>query len=285
MFEHFGIRDIFSTIKRYRNIIFAILLITVILGGMSGISNVKAAKASIDNPTESFYICTASYSIDPKIKATDTNLSAYNAIPSQIAAGLNADFSQKYVYEKLMEKCTPQELISKTILSKEPPLNIEELNMHYLNKIFKAKQYQNSMIIQLYVETYDSNFSNQIISIYNDYLINLYALSNPNVKISYMDTVNSTIPTSVGVIKLLNEMDKDKDKTLNIVQSNYTVNAKKIILKSVLIPIVIVSVLLCLVVFIVSLLNPTLNRRTDFFEYELPVTGNLYIAKFKNRRR
>lgn len=285
MFEHFGLRDIFSTIRRYIKIILIIFVAVTILAVANGAAKISKAEKSNNNLEDSYYFSTTSFSVTPNVKATDTNISAYNSYPSKFASELNADFSKKYVYDKIMEKYTPEEVIKNITSLNDLNIDSDNLNMYYMDKIAIAKQYESSMVVQVYVETKNKDFSKDVVNIYTEYVENNYANKSEDLKIEHIDTINNETPISVDVIKSLN--DGDESKTINeSLPGASGVSVKRIILKSVIFPIILVAFLMCIVIFVIALFNPTLNRRSDFFLYDLPVTCELYMPKlFKNRRK
>lgn len=279
MFEHFGLRDVFCAINRQKKLIAIILAITIIVGVFNGYRTIKnASNSEKQEESAGFYLDTASYKVEPKFEITDENLSALREIPKQVASVLNTDFCKKSIYDKLITMYSKSDIIKKTALS-SMSIKEEDINIYCLDKMVYSAQYDSSNIIQLYVETHDKELSKDILQLYKDYMSNTIIPNSSNANIYYIDSVYQENSTQDSAIEVLTS--KDNNKTIDMVKSSTAVSVKKVMLKSVIVPLILVVALICIVIFVVELFNPKLNRREDFLEYDIPIIGELYINKVK----
>ena len=279
MFEHFGMRDVFSALKRYFALVLVIILIALMFGGVSGILKIKHANASGSQKEASeFYISTASYSVKPLVTPTDENLGVYRELPSQFAHILQADFCKNYVFKEITKEYSAEELIQKTILKKDPAyVKPQDLTMYCLEKLFYSQQYENTMVVQLIVETYDEQLSRDLLSAYQTFLTQQYAPTVSTAQLTFLDNINHNIVSDKSIVSSLVEAAKDSTKKATTNPTATVVNPVKVMIKSMGVSFILGVAFSCLLIFVIALFQPTLNRKSDFFEYDVPVIGELHI--------
>lgn len=281
MFEHFGIRDVLSSIKKYRLIILIFLSLSVVFGAYRGLNKLMHQSSSaVNDPAHSFEVSSASYMINPKIKLDKDNTNIYRDVPSQTAAVLMTDFCKKYVFEGITNIYSNEEIfknISYLDTEYEKP---SDLDFEFLDDLFFSSQYENTMIIKLTAESHDSQFTKDVLNLYREYLEKEYAPTvNDNVDISYIDTVDQAVNSDKSVVAALIEESKDSNAASSTKKTSTSLNPVKVMIKSIAIPFIIAVTLCLIVIFLITLFNPTLNRETDFLAYDIPVIGEIYVHK------
>lgn len=281
MFEHFGIRDVFSSLKKYKVIISIVILLSLAFGTYKGLNKLSYQNNLLQRDSEnSFNVSSASYMIEPKIKIDKDNANIYKDIPSQTASVLTSDFCKKYVFSRLTDIYSNEEILKNINylgINYEKP---SDLNFDFLDKLFFSYQYENTMIIKLTAESHDAQFTKNLLNIYRSYLEEEYApIIRENFDISYIDTVDQISNSEKSMVETLIEESKDKTAASSVSQTMVQVNSKKIMIKAIAVPLIIAVALCLIVVFLVTLFNPTLNRETDFLTYNVPVIGEVFVNK------
>ena len=281
MFEHFGMRDVFSSLKKYKVIILIVILLSLVFGTYKGLNKLSYQNnLSQRNSENSFNISSASYMIESKVKIDKDNVSIYKDIPSQTALALTSDFCKKYVFSKLTDIYSNEEILKNINYLGMGYENSLDLNFDFLDKLFFSYQYENTMIIKLTAESHDAQFTKTLLSLYRSYLEEEYApIICENFDISYIDTVDQISNSEKSMVETLVEEGKDKTGFSKINQTVAQVNPKKVMLKAIAVPLIIAVALCLIVVFLITLFNPTLNRETDFLAYNVPVIGEIVVNK------
>lgn len=282
MFEHFGIRDVFSSLRKYKGIVCVVILLSLLFGAYRGVCKINSQNDIVESDLEdSFKVSSASYIIEPAVTFNSDELNIYKEFPSQTASILMTDFCKKYVFTEIKKLYSEEE-----IMKKIEYLDIDDkqsLNFNILDKLFFAYQYENTMVIELVAESKDEQFTKDLINIYRSYFEQEYVPSVKNtLNVLYIDTVDQTFNSDKSMIETLLTQSKDSTGKIAIALANQmtvSVNPIKVMFKSIVIPFIIAVTICLIVVFCITLFNPTLNRETDFLQYDIPVIGEIYLNK------
>lgn len=263
MFEHFGIMDVFSTVKKYIKVILAVIICFILIFSFLAILSIKSTGVKNYNAHGNIYSSSASYYIEPNIKPelTDSDiytLDMYKGLPDQYSGILNNDFCKEYVVKDLLGTYSSKELVEKSSFSLDKSNN--EIDISSFKDVVLIEKQKNSPLLIIKAETYDKDLSNNIIYAYKKYLSQELAPKTDWVKITFMGGYEEKVNTSTI-------------STTN--QTSFSKIVIKTIIKLVIIPVIAVSVLILIVVFFVALFNPTINRKSDFYEYEVPVISEM----------
>mgnify|MGYP001053699676 CR=1 FL=1 len=277
MFEHFGIMDIWSGFKKYKiSILTFILMFSAYCTIVFLIDARKVSKNSKINE-DTIYISSSSYYVEPSeaiLVTVDPGI--YQYFPDDYVAMLQTDFFKKYLFDKLTKQYSKQFIVENSGLNKDgADINFEELSIDSMKELYWVKKYQSSMVLEVSSMTYSEELSEAVKNICIEFLI-----SNANIQ-----TKNSSIKFSGEATRFVKTSDLasesvDKNDTRYIVKAP---TVKQITLKSVIkkifIPIFLVVILCIGFILFEGLLNPKLNRISDFSEYDIPVIGEIKSYK------
>lgn len=273
MFEHFGLMDIWSTFKRYKWIVILIIL---------GVSTVLSWKniVNIGKDTESVYminnadvkVSSASYYVEPLIeKGQGINDSKfYRLIPEDYIAFFNTDFFNRYVYDRITLAYENSYIVSKINFGEGINISSNKFTPENVKEICFIKNIKDTMMISMLCRSYDEKLSEDIMKICKDFII-----SEVDDKISFANlkfagqTRRSLSPAQAAMEDWKNEEESSNIRTA---PSKGTVFS---VMKGILIPIIGVSALSIIVIILIAMFNPTLNRESDFCEYDIPVIGEI----------
>ena len=278
MIEQVGLLDVFAAMKRYKRVIIVVLLLTLVLSGASAFSKLSSARSADDTDSGSaLYISSCAYSIEPTVPLNRDNSTIYQSYPSQFAAALNSDFCKNYVLAELLKSYSAKDIISKTVLSEDSSIaSADDLNINHLEKIFFAEQYKNTMMLHITSESFDDTLSKDILKSVQRYLVEQYAPNITDVEIKYLESIYHQADLSDSIIL---SKDENKEQKTSVLRASSQNSAKSIIIKSMIVPLIAVFVLLFVAIFAIAFLRPTLNRKSDFLAYDVPVIGELFIQK------
>lgn len=279
MFEHFGVMDILAGFKKYRIAMFTVIVgFAVLLVGKFMISAKKARINLSEISDDNIYISSASYYVEPRsdmLGRADSTL--YRAMPDDYVAMLDTDFCRKYIFDKLTSIYSKQYIIDNSGLMKEsPPVEPEEMDIDSMKELYQAKKYSSTMVVEISSMTYSKELSDSVRDICEEFI-----LSNINDKI-----VNSSIKLSGETSRAIKTSDIaseniDKSDKRNIVKAPTAQKSTiKSFIKNVVVPLVLIVMLCIAFIIVVGLICPTINRISDFSEYDVPVIGE--IKNFKN---
>lgn len=275
MFEHFGILDIFSGIKKYR------YAFCIIIWGFSGlfmalnVLKIKNLAKNIYKYPDYIYLSATSYYVEPKVDAMiNADISGvYSYIPDNYIALLNTDFCRQYLYDRLSKMYSDEFIIANSAIPEDSNLDIS-----LIKELYHAQKAQGTMVLEVSSMTYDAELSRSVCDILADFLD-----SNVSDKISISSLKHSGHAQRAIKSSEIGLENIDKDDKRKIVQPStkmkYTLRS---FVKSVIVPIFMVVILLIGVIVVMGLFNPTFNRASDFARYDVPVIGEIKnYKKFK----
>ena len=271
MFEHFGIMDIFSMIKKYKKILSIIIVISILLFSFKGLKQIKNSFSSeYHNEYSNVHLYTSSYHVEPigdAVNYSKVDVGFYKALPGDYIAMLNSNQCMSYVYEKLTGLYDNNYIIENSLLK-----NSEDLNISHIGELYEAKQYESTMMINIYAVTYNEELSKTISDACNSYINENIIKFVKHSKIDYIGSTDQYLSLQQAHDELetlgytLIE-DTNKPSTIKTII--------KILIKQVIFPIVLIIVLCLFLLFLIAFLNPVINRKSDFYEYDIPVIGEI----------
>ena len=278
MFEHFGIMDIWAGFKRYKTIILTIIIGFLILLVGKFIINSKKSNTVLNSfSNDDIYISTASYYVEPRedmLGRADSNL--YRAMPDDYIAMLNTDFCRKYIFDKLLSIYSLDYIVENSGLSKgSSPVNPEEINIDSMKELYQAKKYSSTMLVEISSMTYSKELSDSVRDICEEFiLINVdNQITNSTIKLS--GEASRVIKSSNISAENIDKNDKRNIVKAPTVQKSTTMS----FIKKVIVPMVLIIILCIAVIICMGLACPTINRISDFSEYDVPVIGEIKNCK------
>ncbi len=273
MFENFGIMDIWSGFKKYKLIISTFIAVSFAFFVVTFLLSFKKSSANSEINEDTIYISSASYYIEPSSEVLlSSDPGIYRAIPSDYVAMLKTDFFRKYIFEKLTAIYSKQFIVENSGLNKSDiSSNPETMGIDSMNELYVVKQHSGSMVVEIFSMTYNEALSNSVQSICKEFLSTNVDEQTRNSSIKFTGEANRVIKTS----DLASE-NFEKDDTRNIIQTpTVTQLTFKLIIKKILVPVFLVVFLCFGFVILMGLFRPTLNRVSDFSEYDVPVIGEI----------
>ena len=291
MFEKFGIMDVWSVIKKNIAIIFLVFLCCTALFGGINLSRIKDSMTVVyTNNNNIMNVSVASFYVQPIV---DESLSEkiesgfYKSLPDDYVAILNTDYCLEYLYNKLLSKYTKEEVIKYTDIGREEiAIKPQNLNAQYVKELYRCKRQSNTMIINLASKSYNEGFSKDILEYLKEFLLISVDSKVKNADIEY-------VGKSDKILDFSNLSQQDKTLWLDSSSQNTSSSTKSSPLKSTLIsiikciviPTILIMFLLISCLTIYAFLNPTLNRKSDFTPYGIPVLGEInFDVKFEEKR-
>ena len=174
---------------------------------------------------------------------------------SSYSAILGSDFSREKIYERLLAKYTEEEIIKNLDLDVLP----EDLTPFALSEAFTTKVLDQTSIVNFYVKAKQKEFA-------QFYLDECHAIFKETVSL----IKDSTVSYIDGVL--------ERDMT----EAESTGSIGKLIVPLMAI---VGFVLSMLVVLAQALFVPTVNRKSDFCAYDLPVIGEVSLRGMKEVRK
>lgn len=277
MFEHFGLMDIFSGFKKYKYIISTIIIFFTAFFVFVFFHNSKNMSNITSGGNENIYISTAVYYVEPNIATLGkAESSVYKSIPDDYVAVINSDFCRKYIFECLLNEYSNEYIVDNSGLGRSNlAIKASDMDINSMSELYQVKKTSNTMVIEVSSMTYSKDLSNSVISILKEFIIHNLDKQMVNSSIKLTGEANRSIKTSdIGLETI------DKNDKRNIVKSPTVKRSTSILfLKKVIVPIILIVFLLTGLIIVKGLFNPTLNRASDFSEYNIPLIGE--IKNFK----
>ena len=276
MLECFGIRDVFSVIKKNRYLVGAWIIGLSLLFGFITYKNLQDLRASSNNK-ELLNVVSASYYVKPNVRNNASlekiGSNLFKSLPDDFVAVLDTDAYTGYLSEKLLETYSGEYIVQKSNL--EPKKNESKYLTQAVKSLYSAKRSKDSMVLNLYALSSDLELSETILNITKEYLEEHAEKQSGLVSLDFLGQTTK----KVSSVQDLENSDEVSAST-NVSSSGKKVSKKDIIkavIKSMIIPVGGLTLLLVFVLSLRAFFYPTLNRKSDFCEYEIPVIGEVEI--------
>lgn len=269
MLEHFGLEDIWVVIKKKRNLIFVVSVLFLILFSFNTYGKLKNSIESNEGGRP-IYAYSLSYYVQPNISGLNLESKDgefYRGLPNDYIALLSTDACASYLYDGL-SKIYSEEYLRKN--SDFNPKNIKGFPpLQAVKNLYKIKRYKNTMIFNVYSVAYDQDLSQSISNTLNEYIENNI---EPKVKEANLELSGK----AVKIVNSSEELTAD-DEELKSTASSFSSNKKtvKVCIKNIVVPMIGILILLVFVLSFKAFLNPTINRKSDFATYGVPVIGEI----------
>ena len=231
------------------------------------------------NNTMNMNVSVASFYVQPIINERiddKVESSFYTSLPDDYVAIVNTDYCLEYLYNKLLSKYAKEDVIKYTDIGREETLiRPQELNYQHIKSFYQCKRQSNTMIINLSTKSYNEQLSKDILGYLKEFLVMYADTKVKNASLEY-------IGESDKVVDFSNLSQQDKSLWFDSNTQNSSSSQKSplkstliSIIKCIIIPTVLILFLLISYLIIYAFLNPTLNRKSDFTPYGIPVLGEI----------
>lgn len=272
MFEHFGVLDIFSGIRKYKWIFSSIVVFFSFVFTFLFIKNINNVSKSNDN----LYISSATYYIEPNQFSMGDNSSLY--LPDNYIAMLNSDMFKKYLFDNLTSKYSTEFIIKKSELKSSK----FDFNENSVSELYYIRRLNRSMVIELSSVTYDKDLSDTVRNFCQNFISNVAGKYITSASANISGKLDKTIKKSE--IKLEN-FDTDDPRLIVKPESESRTSFVRLLIKQVIFPIIFIMILCIFIIVLMGLFIPTINRPSDFSEYGIPIIGNIEnFTKFKENK-
>lgn len=276
MLEHFGIKDIWVAIKKNRYLVIVWIAVFSCLFGFITYKNLQSMKVSSEGK-EPLSVTSASYYVEPNmnnnINLEKLDSSLFNYLPNNFVAMLKTEAYVGYLCDKLLELYTSDYIIEKSNI--EAPKNDIKFLPQAVKSLYGVKRAKESMVLDLYSLSSDKELSKTVLDLSKEYLEKHVEKQNGLVK---LDFLGETVKNINSIDEILSS--EEKASMVTSPKTNQSLSKKSIIKSIVKNMVVPVGGLTLALVFFLSLkafFYPTLNRKSDFCEYDVPVIGEIEI--------
>ncbi len=269
MLEHFGLEDIWVVVKKKKNLIAATSVLFLILFSFNAYGKLKNSAESSEEG-KPIYAYSLSYYVQPNISGVNLESKDgefYRGLPNDYIALLSTDACASYLYDGL-SKMYSEEYLKKN--SEFNPKNIKGLPPVQATKnLYKIKRYKSTMIFNVYAIAYDQDLSQSISNILKEYIENNI---EPKVK-------EASLELSGKAVKTVNSSEElsadDEESKSNVSSFSGSKKVIKVCIKNIVVPMIGILLLLVFALAFKSFLNPTMNRKSDFATYGIPIIGEI----------
>lgn len=269
MLEHFGLKDIWVVVKKNRNLIAVISALFLILFGFLTYSKLKNSNESSEEG-EPLYASSLSYYVQTNIlgeKTESKDDDFYRGLPNDYIALLSTDSCASYVYENLI-KIYSEEYLKKN--SDFKPQNLKDLPpVQAVKNLYKIQRNKNTMVFNVYALAYNEELSKSILGLLKQYL-------EDNIDLKVKEANLELSGEAVRVVDSAEDLGADDEETKSA-STSFSGKKKiiKVCIKNIVIPMIGIMVILVFALAFKAFLNPTMNRKSDFAVYDVPVIGEI----------
>lgn len=257
MFEKCGIRDILYHIYKSRAFVIAVTVSFLVLGIVVFAVNTLMSKPA-EKSERGIWVASACYlvTLDPSVdvgrSTIDQIKSEEESMAATYAAILSSDFSREQIYDHLLTKYTKKDLIDNLELQVEE----DELTAFSLSTALKVSVLERTSIVNFFVKAKDKAFA-------QDYLEECHTIFKSTTALvegSHIQYVDGVIDNNLSEGSAASNMGRMAIPLMAILG----------------------FVLSVLVVSAKALFVPTINRKSDFCAYGLPVIGEASLPSRKD---
>ena len=262
----FGIKDIFSVIKKNIILILGLFFVSFSLFGLITIKKLLNTNKTNTNISK-IYTASIDYYLEPKSEILNNeNINFFRAIPDDFVAFLNTSACADYIYNRLLDIYNIGELAQNTY--QDQTIENNSFQIKNIKNLYTVKREKNTMIVKVASFARDKKMCEDILKIIKEY-------TNFELK----KVINSTkIQESNTIVQFLDSnqiLEEYPDSNFNLEFNISKTKITKIIIKNLILPVFVLMFLLVFSLALFSYFNPTLNRMSDFCEYDIQILGEL----------
>lgn len=252
MFEKCGLRDIFYHIWKHKFFIFAVSVCFFLVGCVFSSDNTEKTKKDY---VKGHWVASASYLVSDASGSLSGDVAEKEiSLANTYSNILKADFSSEAIYNNLLQEYTAEELVAGLSI----PVSAELLSFFDIKDIFFSSVLAGTSIVNFYVYASDKelaeNFLSECIAVFESIPSEV-----PNSSIQYLDGVVAFEYDDIGS----DAMNISSDKKYPIVM-------------------LFVGIALSLVIVLFrAIFYPTINRKSDFSLYDIPILGDMTFSNSK----
>ena len=266
--EHFGIKDMWVVIKKNFNLIFISAFLISVIFSFFTYKQLKSM-GGVYEEGRRLYVSTVSCYVKPNMQNSKSEVSDskyYRDIPDDYIAMMGTDACINYVYKGLLNKYSEKYLEENS--EYVSCANEEELSAQSVKNLYKIDRNEKTMVFNIYAISYNKDLSKSILDLCIEYL-------KKGVLSKMIDSELEISDEAFEIIKSKKELEKDpENKALNSSSSKFK-DILKIVIKRAFIPVFGLMFILIFILMLKAFFNPTLNRKSDFSEYEVPILGEI----------
>ncbi len=261
MFEHFGLKDVFVGIWKYKwKILISSIFLTIFVSTLVHFYPVEVEQLNIETGNSTELQC-ARIDFYLDYTGTDTQLS------SKVLSGIYKDTitgtaCQKYTSDKIVReygKPAIVDIFDNTITE-------EQITSKSFTQFVTVGIKEDEVGMYLLVRTPDMQFSKDILAIYMEWIRDVAGAENSKVDVVVVSESEEIVSINTEQTQSLAERQQWSVKKIAIVAF------------------VCFLLLSCVIVFAICLFKPTINRKSDFTELGLDVLAEIWIDKKGGRQ-
>lgn len=277
MFEHFGLRDIFVVCRKYVVLILSFVFLALCVFGTIAFKNVQSSFSPKNSVGTNIYTAITSYCI----KIDDTKLAEINdfsdyskSLTKSYVDILNSSVCSEYVYNSLKNKYTADEIAKLSEFTKSEKKDEKFISLDAMSKVYLVKDREYSMVFDIYGVGYTKKFAEDVLDACISFIEDELDCSKFDFK---LESLGKTIRT-IDSFSQIDTESEDESASFTSSTANAEVSEKNtlvIVAKSCILPVLGLLLLLVFALALKDFFDPTLNRKSDFYEYKIPVIGEI----------
>lgn len=277
MFEHFGLKDIFIVCRKYAILILSFVFLSICVFGTITFRNVRSISLPKNSVGANIYTAVASYCIkidDAKLAEVNDFSNYLKSLTKSCVDILNSSVCSEYIYNSLKKKYTADEIAKLSKFTKSKRKDEKFISIDAMNKVYFVKDRECSMVFDIYGIGYTKKFAEDVLNACISFIDDELVKSKFDFKLEIFGKTTRTIESFSQINK------ESEEENLSFVNSanNAEVSKKSVIalvVKSGILPVLGLAILLIFALALKDFFDPTLNRKSDFCEYEIPVIGEI----------